>query len=158
MDVRVINPFIDAVCGGVETMTGLEVERGKPFVKGDFQAFADITGIIGLAGQVRGAVTLSFPSGLAKRLFETMIGETVEPGNPGIADAVGELANITAGGAKQKLDGMGYDFTISTPSFMRAAKLVSALPMSICPQTMLCCRPSSEVDFVRPVIACLEAV
>ena len=35
---------------------------------------------------------------------------------------------------------------------------VSALPMSICPQAMLYLRPSSAVDFVRPVIACLVDV
>jgi hypothetical protein len=33
-----------------------------------------------------------------------------------------------------------------------------ALPMSIWPQAMWYFRPSSEVDFLRPVIACLVAV
>src|SRR5215813_5106823 len=35
---------------------------------------------------------------------------------------------------------------------------VAALPMSICPHAMLYFRPSREVDFVRPVMACLVAV
>ena len=35
---------------------------------------------------------------------------------------------------------------------------VSALPMSIWPQAMSYFRPSSDVDLVRPVIACLVAV
>ena len=35
---------------------------------------------------------------------------------------------------------------------------VSALPMSIWPQAMSNGRPSSAIDFVRPVIACLVAV
>ena len=33
-----------------------------------------------------------------------------------------------------------------------------ALPISIWPQAMLCVRPSSEIDFVSPVMACLVAV
>ena len=41
---------------------------------------------------------------------------------------------------------------------MRWVSSVSALPMSIWPQAMLNARPSSEIDLVRPVTACLEAV
>src|SRR5262245_3282670 len=45
-----------------------------------------------------------------------------------------------------------------TPSFIRAGISVPALPMSICPQAISYLRPSSAVDFVSPVIACLVAV
>ena len=41
---------------------------------------------------------------------------------------------------------------------MRAVISVAALPMSIWPQAMSYFLPSSEVDLVRPVIACLVAV
>src|ERR1044072_4393746 len=41
---------------------------------------------------------------------------------------------------------------------MRAALSVAALPMSIWPHAMSYLRPSSDVDLVRPVIACLVAV
>ena len=41
---------------------------------------------------------------------------------------------------------------------MRAVIGDSALPMSICPQVMPCARPSSAMDFVRPVMACFVAV
>ncbi len=45
-----------------------------------------------------------------------------------------------------------------TPLDMRAASGVSALPMSIWPQAMSYLRPSSEVDLVSPVMACLVEV
>ncbi len=45
-----------------------------------------------------------------------------------------------------------------TPFTIRAVSSVAALPMSIWPQAMSYFRPSSEVDLVRPVIACLVAV
>jgi len=35
---------------------------------------------------------------------------------------------------------------------------VAAFPMSIWPQAIPCSRPSSEIDLVSPVIACLVAV
>ena len=49
-------------------------------------------------------------------------------------------------------------FACGTPLAIRAVISVAALPMSICPQAMLYFRPSSEVDLVSPVIACLVAV
>src|SRR3954464_15742737 len=45
-----------------------------------------------------------------------------------------------------------------TPFAIRAARSVAALPMSIWLHAMSYLRPSSDVDFVRPVIACFVAV
>ena len=45
-----------------------------------------------------------------------------------------------------------------TPLAMRAAISVCALPMSIWPQAMSYLRQSSEIDLVRPVMACLVEV
>ena len=46
----------------------------------------------------------------------------------------------------------------STPRLNRSVSSVAALPMSICPQATFQARPSSEMDLVRPVTACLVAV
>jgi len=48
--------------------------------------------------------------------------------------------------------------TCGTPASIRAVMSVAALSMSICPQAMSYFRPSSDVDLVRPVIACFVAV
>src|SRR5262245_5016040 len=45
-----------------------------------------------------------------------------------------------------------------TPRFIRSVNGVAALPISICPQAMSYLRPSSEVDLVSPVMACLVDV
>src|SRR5215475_1195336 len=45
-----------------------------------------------------------------------------------------------------------------TPDAILAARSVFALPMSIWPHAMSYLRPSSDVDFVSPVIACFVAV
>ena len=57
-----------------------------------------------------------------------------------------------------RLDGIIRPSACGTPLAMRAVISVAALPMSIWPQAMSYSRPSSEVDLVRPVIACLVAV
>src|SRR5687767_4090940 len=53
---------------------------------------------------------------------------------------------------------MTVPFACCTPLVMRSVISVAALPMSIWPQAMSCWRPSSEIDLVRPVTACLVAV
>ena len=45
-----------------------------------------------------------------------------------------------------------------TPVVIRMVMSDAAFPTSICPQAMLNARPSSEIDRVRPVIACFELV
>ena len=72
----------------------------------------------------------------------------------------------TVGGLVQALEANGVgDFEVLVVDDAEAAAIreravmgVAALPMSICPQAILCARPSSEVDFVNPVTACLAAV
>ena len=116
MDVQIVNPFIAATVNALEMMAGIKATRGTPFIKGEFNAFADISGIIGLAGEIKGAVVLSFPSNLARRIFEAMTGESVPEGDPSIADVVGELANMVAGGAKGALSERGMGYRISVPT------------------------------------------
>lgn len=116
MDVRFINPFVTSTVNALKTMANVEVARGTPFIKGSFQALADVSGIIGLAGEAKGAVVVSFPFGLARRIYEAMTGDAVKDGDPGIADVVGEIANMVAGGAKGLLAEMGANFRISVPS------------------------------------------
>ena len=53
---------------------------------------------------------------------------------------------------------MTSPFACGTPFAIRVVISVAALPMSIWPHAMSYFRPSSEVDFVRPVTACLVAV
>ena len=53
---------------------------------------------------------------------------------------------------------MTVPFACGTPFDIGAAISVAALPISICPHAMSYLRPSSDVDFVRPVMACFVAV
>ncbi len=119
MDVQIVNPFISSTLNALEMMAGIKASRGTPFVKGEFNAFADISGIIGLAGEISGAVVLSFPSTLAMKIYEAMVGESVPPGDPAIADVVGELANMVAGGAKGALSERGMAYRISIPTVVQ---------------------------------------
>lgn len=116
MDARYLNPFVTSTALALSVMAGLEVKRGVPFVKGAFQALADISGVIGLAGRNSGAVVLSFSFPLAARIYEAVTGTKASRADEGLKDLVGELANMVAGGAKAALSEVDTDFRISVPS------------------------------------------
>jgi chemotaxis protein CheX len=114
VDVRYINPFIDGVQNVYSTMLATKVLIGKPFIKRKDAQGADVSAVIGLSGGASGCVALCFPMKsaikTASKFAETEVSETDE----GFADALGELANMVAGHAKSKLNGLSC--SISLPS------------------------------------------
>jgi len=119
MDVRFINPFISAVRNVFNTMVQTDVSVGKPSLKtGDMES-ADVSGVIGLSGDVTGAVVLSFPKLVACKLASAFAGMELDTGHEDFADAIGELANMVAGNAKK--DFAGLSVSISLPSVVVGA-------------------------------------
>ena len=114
MDVKFINPFVQAIGNVFRTMMHTEVTVGRPYVKGEPAASIDVSAIIGLSGDVTGSVVLSFDEESAVAIASKFSGADVKPDHPDFADALGELANIVAGNAKK--DFHGYEVNISLPS------------------------------------------
>jgi chemotaxis protein CheX len=75
-----------------------------------------ITGMIGLAGTYRGTVAIHFSKGLALRSVSAMLGMETTELTDDIKDAIGEIANIVAGGVKTELSTQGISFDLSLPS------------------------------------------
>lgn len=118
LNVQFINPFIAATLQALEVMAATRPQRGTPFVKAGQVAKGDISGVIGLAGEATGSVAVTFPAGIAYRLYEGMVGEKVNALTEEVRDAVGEIANMIAGGAKAALAKDGYRFRIAIPSIV----------------------------------------
>lgn len=114
MDAAYITPFMQSVQNVFATMLQLQVQVGEPKVKSDQQATFDVSGIIGMSGDVVGAVVLSFPTETAERIVALFTGETTNADNPDFADAIGELVNMIAGGAKGRFE--GRKVSISCPN------------------------------------------
>jgi len=114
MDVRFINPFILAINNVFETMLNTKVKVGKPLLKKADRLTAEVSGIIGLSGDVQGCVVLSFPDEVACRIASAFAGEELALDSPDFPDAIGELTNMVAGNAKK--DFTGCETSISLPS------------------------------------------
>ena len=50
MDVKIVNPFINATLHVLETISSTKTSPGKPFLKEDQKAHGDVTAVIGLTG------------------------------------------------------------------------------------------------------------
>jgi chemotaxis protein CheX len=118
MNVDYINPFVAATLQALEVMASVHPKRGKPFVKTDNSAKGDISGVVGLAGEATGSVALTFPATLARKIYGQMVGEEADGLGEEVRDAVGEVVNMIAGGAKSMLAEQGYSFRIAIPSIV----------------------------------------
>jgi chemotaxis protein CheX len=112
--VEHVNPFVTSTMETFSKMVGLQAKPGRPILKKDRVADYDISGIIGLSGGAKGMVSLSFPKATAIGVTNKFIGTSHTEVNPEIVDAIGELANIVAGYAKQGLS--EFNIAISLPS------------------------------------------
>ena len=116
MDVRYINPFLKAIREIFDTMIDLPLTLGKPVVKNDTMPAYEISGSIGLSGGVTGCVVISLSEEIALQVASALLGEEIEEVNTDCTDAVGEIANMIAGNAKN--DFPEDDTSISVPSIV----------------------------------------
>jgi chemotaxis protein CheX len=115
MDVKFINPFITATLHVLKTISATEIEAGKPFLKKDKYARGDVTGVIGLIGDVRGSISVTFTEKCILTIVSKMFGEDQKILNDEIKDAVGEISNMISGQARQALEGLGRNLKAAIP-------------------------------------------
>lgn len=111
MDQSYIIPFIKSVQNVFETMLQLPVQVGKPTLKGASEPSFDVSGIIGMSGDVEGSVVLSFPTATAERVVSLFTGTELSHTHEDFADAIGELVNMVSGGAKAQFQGKNVAIT-----------------------------------------------
>jgi chemotaxis protein CheX len=115
MDVRYINPFIESTIHVLKTMAFTTAKVGKPYLKKDEVARGDVSGIIGLAGDVKGSISVSFKEECILSIVSNMFGETMTVLNDEVKDAAGEISNMISGQARQKLELIGRNLKAAIP-------------------------------------------
>ena len=114
LDPIYVTAFIAATQNVFQTMLRQEVSFGKPVPGRLPNLESDISGIIGMTGDVVGTVVLSLPTDCAGKIVESFVGSALDPKSDDFADAIGELVNMISGNAKAKFEGL--DVRISCPS------------------------------------------
>lgn len=81
-----------------------------------------ISGMVGLAGSIKGNLSIHLPSPLAITVTTAFLGMEVDSIGEDVCDAIGELANMLAGSVKTSLDPTGSDIKLSMPSTVYGEK------------------------------------
>lgn len=131
INVDYINPFIEATINTFTTMCNVTPTREKVFLKGEGEEVYGVSGIIGLGGEALGAVVLNFPENVAIATVGKFVGEEYDTITASVVDGVGELTNIIAGDAKNRLIQKGYKFEIGLPKMVTGRNYITAQNKSV---------------------------
>jgi chemotaxis protein CheX len=123
IDKFMIAPFVRATYEVLTTMVHMKnLSRKKVFLKKNYKMFGDVSGIMGVSGSAKGAIAISLPYDLAKKMVANMLAidvEDLEP--PDVHDGVGELINMVTGAAKPFFQDTPYAFVLSIPTVTSGA-------------------------------------
>jgi len=119
MDASYITPFMTSIQNVFSTMFQLPVEIGEPRLKTGNTTTHDISGIIGVSGEMVGTIVLSMPSDAAEAIVALFTGMQMDADSDDFADAVGELINMISGNAKAEFQRKAV--SISCPSVVIGA-------------------------------------
>lgn len=131
MRVEYINPFITSLKNTFRTMLGCDAQRGQLNVKNSGHAQHPISGVIGLSGKAVGTVVVSFSREVALRAASTMLMTEATEVNEDVLDAVGELTNMVAGGAKAQLE--EFQLMVSLPNVVTGQDHEIHFPSNVTP-------------------------
>ena len=117
MDKNFLGAFIESVVNVLSTMATLEANPGTPVTKENEKAHGDITGLISMTGtEAKGTFAITFTEKVILEVTRRMIGEEVTGIDDTVIDMVGEITNMSSGGAKKLLSENGYRFDMAIPT------------------------------------------
>lgn len=117
IDVRIVNPFLQAAVHVFKTAARLPITPGKPFLKQEPEAEGEVTGLIVITSRdklTQGSIALTMVEKCAVTVAGAMLGESLQKLDDTVRDAVGELTNMISGQARMWLamDNMPFDAAI----------------------------------------------
>lgn len=133
MELAHATPLVAAVRHVFKTMLGFEVVMSPPRLKNCRQVSGAVTGIMGLAGDLKGTVTVGLTERSAILITGKLLGEEYDRVTPDVVDAVGELTNILLGRARAEFESTGIYLSASLPTVVVGddveISLVTTLPI-----------------------------
>jgi chemotaxis protein CheX len=135
---KYIQPFIDVCKNVFKEFVQCDLTAGRPyFIEKEAVNEWDISSIIGLTGEARGAVVISMKKELAIRLTDQITGTPHEKLDDEVVDAIGEIVNIIAGNVKKNLE-EAFRLVISLPTIVQGKEHAVKWPSG---RTRIICIP-----------------
>lgn len=148
MDVQMIRCLLGATQNFFNTMLKLPVSFGAPHALKEPPPH-DITSRITISGDVVGQVVVGLPKSAASAIVERFAGAAVDFGTPDFCDAIGEVVNMIAGGAKSRLE--GRTVSISCPIVKTKSPDAPPLPTGAETVGIPCASPAGMFTIVLAI-------
>ncbi len=117
MDVKLVNPFIDAFTTVLPQMGFPTPTRTGMSVKEKSATSLGVAVIVGFTKEIRGSVVYNMSEETAKFIASTMMmGMPVESFDEMAQSAISEMSNMLTANAATNLTALGLEVDISTPS------------------------------------------
>jgi chemotaxis protein CheX len=116
---KYVQSFINVSKNVFKGLINAEIEAERPYFS-DQASYPnwDISGIIGITGEARGAVVISLKKGLALKLTEILTSKKHDDVDDEVVDSIGEIINIIAGNLKLDFE-KEFRLVISLPTVVR---------------------------------------
>jgi chemotaxis protein CheX len=115
MNVKFLNPFIEAVIEVLKVEVGVNGVRGQLNLQKSAMTTDDITVLIHLIGQVYGVVLYGMPKATGLKFVSQIMGQEFTELDSLAQSGVAELSNVITGRATVKFSQSGYTSNISPP-------------------------------------------
>lgn len=118
MNVKLLNPFVQAAVEVLKAEVGTQVERGEITLQKSALTSNDITVLLNLIGDVYGVVMYGMELSTGLSLVSSIMGQKFETFTPLAQSGVAELGNVISGRATIRFSEAGYRSNISTPTML----------------------------------------
>lgn len=100
--VEYVNPFIESIHDLFGTMLGAKAKRGAALLFEEGDGLTELTAFIGWSGPARGTIAIAMPDQTALAVAGRILSMEMTEVDETVMDAISEIVNIVAGGAKAK--------------------------------------------------------
>jgi chemotaxis protein CheX len=115
MNVKFLNPFIEAVVEVLKAEVGINAVRGDLSLQKSALTTDDVTVLIHLVGQIYGVVLYGLPASTGLKFVSEIMGQEFTEMDSLAQSGVAELGNVISGKATVKFSQSGYQSNISPP-------------------------------------------
>jgi len=121
MDVKLLNPFIQAAVEVLKAEMGAEVSRGELSLQKSSLTSDDLTVLINLVGDVYGVVMYGMSTATGLNLVSKIMGQEFAELDALAQSGVAELGNVISGQATVRFSEAGYNSNISPPTVLNGS-------------------------------------
>ncbi len=118
MDVKLLNPFIQAAVEVLKAEVGADIVREEISLQKSSLTSDDITVLINLIGDVYGVVMYGMRMSTGLAMVSRIMGQQMGDLNSLAQSGVAELGNVISGRATIRFSEAGYQSNISTPTVL----------------------------------------